>query len=149
MKKPCAIDLGTVGEFEMFGITLPGLDVSTTDEHARIKIPCTTATILAIRIMDCWNLSVREQADILDVSSGTIQRYAKGVIPKQHTQRDRIRDILCLHKALLILFPANKEMRLQWITAPNMYFDGKSAAEFMVMNGTTPVREYLEAQLFN
>lgn len=149
MLDKCEIDIGSVGEFTMFGITMPGLDVTSTDEHARVIIPCTKASMLAIRIMDLWNVSNQEKANILGVSSRTVKRYSNGVIPKHQEQRDRIRDIVIIYKSLRVLFPVNKHQRNHWVSAANDQFDGKSALEHMIDMGTQPVRQYLESQLFN
>ena len=143
----CRLDLGSAGEYLMFGITLPGLDLTSMDENERILIKCKPATVIASRIMDSWNLSTQEKADILNVSASTTRRYAKGLIPNRNDQRNRIRDILLIHRALLILFPVNDELRLKWVKSPNKYFKDQTAAQHMKNNGTVSVREYLEGQL--
>lgn len=149
MRSGSSLDLGTVGEFKMFGITLPGLDIIAMDEDDRVKIKYELGTIFAIRLMDNWGLTITEEANILDVTASTIKRYAKGVIPKSIEQRNRVRDIILMHKALLVMFSSNKNMRAGWVTAANENFNGQSAAEYMADNGTESVRNYLEAQLFS
>jgi len=148
MKAECQLDLGSAGEYLMLGITLPGLDVTSMEEEERILIKCKPATVLALRIMDDWHLSTQEKADILNVSTSTVHRYIKGVVPKRIVQRNRIRDILLIHRALLILFPANSDFRLEWAKSPNKYFNNQTAVSHMVSNGTGSVREFLEGQLF-
>jgi hypothetical protein len=147
-KEPRTIDLGTVGEFEMLGLTLPGLDPGPQDEHAHILIPVSVATRLALRLMDSWNFDAATQARLLGVTPRTWARYRHGHTPTRDAHIDPIEDLLNIHKALTVLFrePANQQ---DWMSKPNQRFDGRTAREVLLQDGTRTVRHYLEGQVFS
>ncbi len=147
-QSPRRIDLGTVGEFEMLGLTLPGINPGPQDEHAHILIPVTIATRLALRLMDTWHFDAVTQARLLGVTPRTLARCRHGHAPRRDAQIDRIEDLLNIHKALTVLFrePANQQ---DWMSKPNQRFDGRTARDVLLQDGTRTVRHYLEGQVFS
>lgn len=141
------IDLGSAGELLMQGITVPGIDLSAVDESSHIRIGIKDAAPVAIEIMKIWGLSQQNMASLLGVPTSTIRRYAKGCAPGRVAQREGILDILLIHKALQVLIPGSQSQNPHWILKPNDYFDGQSAYDFMVENGTSKIRQYVEAEL--
>jgi len=62
------IPLGSVGEFRMYGLTLPGME-DAWDPNSQVCLPVETAVKLLLRIFAAlWKLNKKTQAQLLKVS---------------------------------------------------------------------------------
>jgi len=77
------ITLGTVGEFRMLGLTVPGID-AVQDPLACICLPADHALRLLLTIFEKqWKLDDGTQANLLKASLSTLRRYrARGSVPR-------------------------------------------------------------------
>lgn len=141
------ITLGTVAEFRMLGLTVPGIE-SAKDSWAQVCLPTATAVKLLLAIFEKrWKLDNTTQAKLLKVSPSTLRRYRAGnSVPRRQEQLQRIEDLLRCHKALRVIFPRNPELADAWPTRRNRHFK-QSPVAYAVRRGTRNVRRYLEAEL--
>lgn len=102
-------------------------------------------------ITDQWGLAAREQQVLLGgIGRTTFAKYRK--LPEVALARDtleRISYIFGIHKALLVLFGAEKRAAA-WLRKPNTAhpFNGRSALDRMLAGSVVDlaaVREYLDA----
>jgi len=144
------VTLGTVGEFEMLGLTLPGIE-RAKDPSSLVCLPASDALKLLLRIFEkLWKLDAGTQAKLLKVSPSTLRRYRAGKsVPRRQEQLQRIEDLLRCHKALRVLFPHNPELADTWLTLRNRSFGEQSPIAHAMRHGTHDVRRYLEAELIN
>lgn len=144
------ITLGTVGELEMLGLTLPGIE-SVRDPASLVCLPVGTALRLLLPILETlWKLDRATQAKLLKVSLPTLRRYRAGKsIPRGQEQLRRIEDLHRSYLALRVLFPRNPELADAWPTRRNLNFKKLSPVAYAVRRGTREVRRYLEAELVN
>ena len=143
------ITLGTVGEFRMFGLTLPGIE-GTENPEALVRLPVDTALRLLLPIFETlWKLDRNTQAKLLKVGPSTLKRYRAGrSVPRRREQLRRIEDLHRWYMALRVLFPRNPELADAWPTHRNSRLKPSPIAN-AVRRGTKGVRRYLEAELAN
>ncbi len=141
------ITLGTVGEFRMLGLTVPGIETAQ-DPLACIRLSADHALRLLLTIFEKqWKLDDGTQANLLKVSPSTLRRYrSRGSVPRGREQLQRIEDLLRCHKALSVLFPYNPELADSWPTLRNRRLEPSPVA-YAIRHGTADVRRYLEAEL--
>lgn len=144
------ITLGTVGEFEMFGLTLPGTE-GDKDPASLVRLPIDTALRLLLRILEgLWKLDHKTQAKLLKVSLPTLKRYRAGrSLPRRREQLQRIEDLHRCYMALRVLFPRNTELADAWPTRRNRNFKERNPIAHAIRRGTRDVRRYLESELVN
>lgn len=143
------ITLGTVTEFRMLGLTVPGIE-NAQDPWAQVCLPTGNAVKLLLTIFErLWKLDAVTQAKLLKVSRSTLRRYRSGSsVPKRQEQLQRIEDLLRCHKALRVIFPRNSEVADTWPMRRNTRLQ-PSPVEYAIRYGTRDVRKYLEAELAN
>lgn len=143
------ITLGSVTEFRMLGLTVPGIE-NAKDPWAQVCLPAASAVKLLLTIFEkLWKLDAETQAKLLKVSRSTLRRYRTGSsVPRRQEQLQRIEDLLRCHKALRVIFPRNPEAADTWPTRRNTRLT-PSPVEYAVRHGTKEVRQYLEAELAN
>lgn len=141
------VTLGTVGEFKMLGLTVPGIDTAQ-DPLACIRLPADHALRLLLAIFEKqWKLDSGTQANLLKVSPSTLSRYrAREAVPRRREQLQRIEDLLRCHKALSAIFSRSPEQADTWPTRRNSRLEPNPVA-YAMRNGTADVRRYLEAEL--
>ncbi len=140
------IPLGSVGEFRMFGLTLPGLE-DVWDPRAPVCLPVGTALKLLLRIFEKWQLDPKTQAQLLKVSPSTLGRYRRGLsVPRRHVQLQRIGDLLRCYMVLRVLYSHNLELSDNWLTRAHPRFRPNPVA-YMMRHGTDEVMRYLHGQL--
>lgn len=144
------IALGTVGEFEMLGLTFPGIE-GAKDPSSLVRLPVDTALRLLLPILDrLWKLDRKTQARLLKVSLPTLKRYRAGAsLPRRREQLQRIEDLHRCYMALRVLFPRNPELADAWPTRRNRNFKEQTPIAYAVRRGTRDVRRYLESELVN
>lgn len=143
------ITLGTVTEFRMLGLTVPGIE-NAKDPWAQVCLPAGNALKLLLTIFEkLWKLDAETQAKLLKVSRSTLKRYRTGhSVPRRQEQLQRIEDLLRCHKALRVIFPQNSEAANTWLTRRNTRLT-PSPVEYAMRHGTRGVRQYLETELAN
>jgi hypothetical protein len=141
------ITLGSVAEFRMFGLTLPGLE-DVWDPRAPVCLPARTGLKLLLRIFETlWKLDHQTQARLLQVSPSTLGRYRRGLsVPRRHEQLQRIGDLLRCYMVLRVLYPNNPAVADRWFTSAHTRFRPNPVA-YMMRHGTTEVMRYLQGQL--
>ncbi len=139
------IVLGTVGELEMHGLGLPGMQ-STQDQASVACLPVDVALKFLMRVLDrLWKLDSETQAGLLKVSPSTLKLYRRGKsVPRKREQLERIGDLLRVYAALRVLLP-DPEAADTWPTRTNARFSPNPVA-YMLSHGTGTVRQYLEAE---
>lgn len=144
------ITLGTVGEFEMLGLTLPDIE-RARDPSSLVCLPVDTALRLLLRILEgLWKLDRETQSRLLKVSPFTLQRYhACKSLPRRREQLQRIEDLHRCYMALRVLFPQNPELADAWPTRRNRNFKDQSPIAYALRHGTKGLRQYLESELVN
>lgn len=149
-KRTPQITLGTVGEFEMLGLTFHGIE-STRDPVSSVCLPVDRALGLLLPILETlWKLDRETQARLLKVKPSTLKRYRAGKsLPRQREQLRRIEDLHRCYMALRVLFPRNPELADAWPTRRNRNFKDQSPIAHAMRRGTRDVRRYLEAELVN
>jgi hypothetical protein len=141
------VPLGSVGEFRMFGLTLPGIE-DVWDPKSQVCLPVGNALKLLLRIFEKkWVLDYKSQALLLKVSPSTLERYHRGLsVPRRHEQLQRIGDLLRCYMVLRVLYPNNPEVADRWLTRAHTRFRPNPVA-FMQHCGTTEVIRHLQEQL--
>ena len=144
------VTLGTVGEFRMFGLTLPGIESASDPACSLVRLPADTALRLLLPILETlWKLDRTTQAKLLKVGPSTLKRYRAGrSVPRRREQFRRIEDLLRWYVALRVLFPRNPELADAWPTRRNSGLKPSPVAN-AVRRGTRDVRRYLEGELAN
>jgi len=140
------ISLGSVGEFRMFGLTLPGIE-DVWDPKSQVCLPVGNALKLLLRIFGKWQLDPKTQARLLKVGPSTLGRYRRGLsVPRRREQLQRIGDLLRCYMVLRVLYPNNPEVADRWLTHTHTRFRPNPVV-FMQHCGTTEVMRYLHGQL--
>lgn len=141
------ISLGSVGEFQLFGLTLPGIE-DAWDPQSQVCLPVGTALKLLLRIFETlWKLDKDTQAKLLQVSPSTLGRYRRGVsVPRRQEPLQRIGDLLRCYMILRVLFPHNPEVADAWLTRTHRRFRPNPVV-FMQHCGTTEVLRHLQGKL--
>ncbi len=140
------IPLGSVGEFRMFGLTLPGIE-DVWDPQSQVCLPVGNALKLLLRIFEKWQLDPKTQAQLLKVSPSTLGRYRRGQsVPHRQEQLQRIGDLLRCYMVLRVLYSHNLELSDSWLTRAHTRFRPNPIA-YMMHHGTDEVMRYLHGQL--
>jgi len=140
------IPLGSVEEFRMFGLTLPGME-DVWDPQSQVCLPMGTALKLLLRIFEKWQLDPKTQAQMLKVSPATLGRYRRGQsVPRRREQLQRIGDLLRCYMILRVLYPRNPEVADRWITSAHKRFRPNPVV-YIQHCGMIEVLRYLHGQL--
>ena len=141
------IPLGSVGEFRMFGLMLPGLE-DAWDPRTQVCLPVGNALKLLLRIFETlWKLDQKTQAQLLKVSPTTLGRYRRGLsVPRRHEQLQRIGDLLRCYMVLRVLYAHNREVADRWLTRTHTRFRPNPVV-YMKHHGTYEVMRHLQRQL--
>lgn len=141
------VSLGSVGEFRIYGLTLPGLD-EVWDPKSQVCLPVETALRLLLRIFETlWKLDKDTQARLLQVSPATLGRYRRGLsVARRQEQLQRIGDLLRCYMILRVLYPYHPEVAENWLTRANARFRPNPVAH-MMRRGTREVLLYLHGRL--
>jgi hypothetical protein len=107
---------------------------------------------MVIRLLEHWQLTAAEQAEVLGLSSGsrsTLGRYRAGE-PLADTRDllDRVGHLLGIHQSLRLLFPHDRVLAYRWMTAPNRRL-GARPVDLILQHGfegLLAVRRYLDFQ---
>lgn len=101
---------------------------------------------MILNLFDKWKLTEQEAANILNLSLVHYYEFKSGECENMNSDlRDKINELLRIHKALIIIFKA-PERGYRWIRRPNSVFNDKTALEIMMLD-LTRVRTYLEAEV--
>ncbi len=141
------ISLGSVGEFRMFGLTLPGME-DAWDPQSQVCLPAGTGLKLLLRIFETlWKLDKKTQAQLLQISPSTLERYRRSLsVPRRQEQRQRIGDLLRCYMILRVLYPHTPEVADNWVTSAHRRFR-PTPVVFMQHGGTTEVMRHLQGKL--
>lgn len=139
------IALGTAGELEMYGLTLPS--AASKDPASIVCLPINRALKLLLSILESlWKLDREIQAKLLKVSPSTLALYRRGKsVPRRREQLERIGDLLRIYTTLRVLLP-RPEAADTWPTRANTRFRPNPVA-YMKRRGTKDVVRYLQATL--
>lgn len=106
---------------------------------------------MVMHLMDLWNLSTEQQANLLGIdpsSRATLAKYRKGSpIGTHRDQKERVGHLLGIHKNLRLLFPQNPDLAYRWMTASNRAFDNLTPVRVIEewgFSGLLMVRAYLD-----
>jgi antitoxin Xre/MbcA/ParS-like protein len=106
---------------------------------------------MVVQLLDHWRLAAADQAMLLGLSAqsrSTVARYRKGEpLADNADLLARAGHLLGIHKALRILFPHERDLAYQWVSAPNRRFGGAAPLEIMKRHGyegMLAVRRYLD-----
>lgn len=111
----------------------------------------TALTKMVLRLFGLWQISIVDQAVLLNRSLSTIRRYRKGgCFANDKVILDRVGNLLSIHKSLRIIFSQNDELVYRWISAKNLAVEGQAPIEVMKkgINGIIAIRSYLESTLY-
>ena len=115
------------------------------DRDARSRLAA-----MLTRLLEHWNLSAAEQADILGLSSAsrsTLARYRAGEpLADSRDLLDRAGHLLGIHKSLRLLFPHDRDLAYRWMTQPNRRLGGRPIDLVIEhgFEGLLAVRRYLD-----
>jgi hypothetical protein len=107
---------------------------------------------LVMRLLDHWQLSAAEQAQLLGLSAGsrsTLARYRNGEpLADSRDLVDRAGHLLGIHKSLRLLFPHDRDLAYRWMTQPNLRFGARPVDVIAKrgFEGLLAVRRYLDFQ---
>ena len=111
----------------------------------------TALTKMVMRLFGLWQISIVDQAALLNRSLGTIRRYRnEGCFADNNEILDRVGSLLSIHSSLKTIFSHNDELVYKWIVAKNQAFEGQPPIEVMMkgLGGIITVRRYLESNLY-
>lgn len=131
-----------IEEAEYYEISPNVLEINPHTKDSRTAI-----TKMVMRLFDLWQISVADQAVLLNRSLSTIIRYRNGGrFADDVYMHDLICNILGIHKNLRIIYPHNRDLVYSWPTARNQAFKGQEPIEVMKkgFRGIIKVRSYLE-----
>jgi transcriptional regulator with XRE-family HTH domain len=121
--------------------------VDVTSREARGRLAA-----MVTRLLDHWNLTTAEQAELLGLSSGsrsTLARYRSGEpLADSRDLLDRAGHLLGIHKSLRLLFPHDKDLAYRWMTQPNRRLGARPVDLIIELGfeGLLAVRRYLDFQ---
>jgi len=109
-------------------------------------------TQMIMRLFSLWNLTDKEKAIALGLSTGTqtsIHKYKTGKqdLPLMRDIQDRVGHLLAIHKYLKRAYPFDKELAYQWIKTSNSDFNNLPPFNLIFNEGylgLVKVRNYLE-----
>jgi hypothetical protein len=121
------------------------IDLGSREARARL------ATMVT-RLLEHWQLTTAEQAEILGLSAGsrtTLARYrGREPLADNRDLLDRAGHLLGIHKSLRLLFPHDRDLAYRWITQPNRRL-GSRPVDIIIergFEGLLAVRRYLDFQ---
>ena len=124
---------------------VPRIETGSREARARIAAMVT-------KLLDHWELSSTEQAEVLGLSPGsrsTLARYRIGEpLADSRDLLDRAGHLLGIHKSLRILFPLDRDLAYRWMTAPNRRL-GARPVDLVIehgFEGLLTLRRYLDFQ---
>jgi hypothetical protein len=107
---------------------------------------------MVMRLLDHWNLSAVEQAEVLGLSAGsrsTLARYRGGEpLADSRDLLDRVGHLLGIHKSLRILFPRDRDLAYRWMTRHSQRL-GARPVDIVIehgFEGLLAIRRYLDFQ---
>lgn len=106
---------------------------------------------MVMRLFGLWQISIVDQAALLNRSLGTIRRYRNGGSFADNEEiLDRVGCLLSIHSSLKTIFPHNDELVYKWIVSKNQAFEVQAPIEVMMngLDGIITVRRYLESNLY-
>jgi transcriptional regulator with XRE-family HTH domain len=121
--------------------------VDVTSREARGRLAA-----MVTRLLDHWDLTTAEQAELLGLSSGsrsTLARYRSGEpLADSRDLLDRAGHLLGIHKSLRLLFPHDKDLAYRWMTQPNRRLGARPVDLIIELGfeGLLAVRRYLDFQ---
>lgn len=107
---------------------------------------------MVTRLLEHWQLTATEQAEVLGLSSGsrsTLARYKSGEpLADNRDLLDRAGHLLGIHKSLRILFPHDRSLAYRWITQSNRRLQARPVDIIIRegFEGLLAVRRYLDFQ---
>jgi Antitoxin Xre/MbcA/ParS C-terminal toxin-binding domain/Antitoxin Xre-like helix-turn-helix domain len=123
----------------------PPIDPGSREARGRLASMVT-------RLLDHWQLTASEQAEVLGLSPGsrtTLARYRGGEpFADNRDLLDRAGHLLGIHKSLRLLFPRDRDLAYRWMTQPNRRF-GTRPVDLIIehgFEGLLSVRRYLDFQ---
>jgi len=142
------ISIGSLGEFEMYGLSLPKnlINKGAGNPSDVITIPASMAVRMTLNILKIWDVSADDWGSVLGVTSERVEDYKKGRFPTETAELQRLEDILAIYRALKILIP-DDSLGKRWCSTPNGYFDKRRPIDVIVAQGTLVVRRFLEGWL--
>lgn len=107
--------------------------------------------MMTMKLLDHWMLSTEDQAALLGLAPhnrSALSRYRKGEpIGSTRDQYERVGHLLGIHKNLRLLFPQNRDLAYQWMSARNKAFDNLPPVDVVKeygFAGLLMVRSYLD-----
>jgi len=131
----------------MPALTAPHADVDLASRHARARLAA-----MVVRLLDHWQLSPGEQAEVLGLSPAsrsTLARYRAGEpLADSRDLLDRARHLLGIHKSLRLLFPHDRDLAYRWMTTPNRRVGARPVDLVRAhgFEGLLALRRYLDFQ---
>lgn len=126
------------------------------DEHTSVDTGSREArgrlAAMVTRLLDHWQLSAAEQAQVLGLSPGsrsTLARYRSGEpLADSRDLLDRAGHLLGIHKSLRLLFLHDRDLAYRWMTQPNRRLGGRPVDLVIEhgFEGLLAVRRYLDFQ---
>jgi len=142
------IPIGTLGEFEMRGLSLPNNLVykGAGSPSDYITMPASMAVRMVLNLLEYWGVPVNDWGSVLGVTSERVEDYKNGRFPTEAAELQRLEDLLAIYKSLTIMIP-DDSLRQNWCSRPNGYFDDRRPIDVIVAEGLLCVRQYLEGAL--
>ena len=125
----------------------PRAAVDASRREARSRLAA-----MVTRLLDRWQLSAVEQAELLGLSPGsrsTLARYRGGEpLADSRDLLDRAGHLLGIHKSLRLLFPHDRDLAYRWMTQPNRRLGGRPVDVVIAhgFEGLLAVRRFLDFQ---
>jgi len=145
------IALGTVGEFQMLNITMPGLDLKSLGPEQIIRLKWAGGIQILLRQLSKWGVEEEGQARMLGTTCESIKAWqSREDAPVTDDVVDRCRSLFRIHMALRVIFPIRPntdDYGNHWLHASNQHFKKMSPLNYMVENGPTEVKRYLFAAM--
>jgi len=142
------ISIGSLGEFEMYGLLLPENLIyrGAGNPSDVITMPASMAVRMTLNILKTWDISADVWGSVLGVTPERVEDYKKGSFPTEAAQLQRLEDILAIYRALKVLIP-DDSLANSWCSTPNGFFDQRRPIDVIVAQGTQVVRRFLEGWL--
>jgi len=141
------IVVGTVGDFLMLNITLPGLELEEKDSEKFIHIKFSDSVDILMALLASWEITEEDKASILGTTVETFRRWnADTAMPETDEMISRCQSLFRINMALMMLYPKTLNARcsgVYWLNVVNDEFDGKTAVEYMAEFGPEVVERYL------
>ncbi|MCL4486260.1 MAG: MbcA/ParS/Xre antitoxin family protein [Nitrospirae bacterium] len=106
---------------------------------------------MLMQLFDHWAVSTSDQLGMLGLSTdnrAALSRYRNGEpIASNRDSIERAGHLLAIHKNLRLLFPHNRDLAYQWMSARNKAFEEKTPVEVICefgFAGLLMVRSYLD-----